>query len=94
MFKVKLEKLFTKSSSSTFLLCFYFTLLLLLLLLLFYFIIIGLFYFIIVLLFTVKNKMYYKFTICEKLSRVKKYMSCKTLQNHEHLFMGMADNKQ
>lgn len=38
--------------------------------------------------------MYYKFTICEKLSRVKKYMSCKTPQNPEHLFMGMADNKQ
>ena len=53
----------------------------------------GLFYLIIVLLFIVKNKMYYKFTICEKLSRAKKYMSCKTLQNHEHLFMGMADKQ-
>lgn len=38
--------------------------------------------------------MHYIFTICEKLSKVKKYMSCKTLQNPEHLFMGMADNKQ
>ena len=51
-------------------------------------------YAIIVLLFIVTNKMHYIFTICEKLSKVKKYMSCKTLQNPEHLFMGMADNKQ
>ena len=74
-----MEKLFTKSSlSSTFLLCY-----------LFYWPI----YLIIVLLFIVKNKMYYKFTISENLSRAKKYMSCKTLQNHEHLFMGMADKQ-